>query len=209
MMSDETEINEGADEGETTENLNPSLKAAFDKLSEENVALKEQALRYAAEAENIKRRAEREMNDAKAYAIQRFARDLLGVADTLNRALSSTGEPADPAFKNFVAGIDMTEKELAGAFEKNGVKKIAPMKGDKFDPHLHQAVMEQPATDVEGGAVLMVMQAGYELFGRVIRPAMVAVAAKTAGAAPAAAAKNGYDHGDSEAAGENLNTQAE
>ena len=208
-MSDETELPEDANAGETQENLNPSLKAAFDKLSEENAALKEQALRYAAEAENIKRRAEREMNDARAFAIQRFAQSLLGVADTLSRALSSTGEPTDPAFKNFVAGIDMTEKELAGAFEKNGVKKISPVKGDRFDPHLHQAVMEQPATDVEGGAVLMVMQAGYELFGRVIRPAMVAVAAKTAGAAAAAPAKNGYDHGDSEPAGENVDTQAE
>lgn len=184
--------------------VNDSLKAAFDKLAEENQALKEQALRYAAEVENIKRRTEREMNDARAFAIQRFARDLLGVADVLNRALASTGEPADPAFKNFVDGIAMTEKELAGAFDKNGVKKIHPMKGDRFDPHLHQAVMEQPSADVEGGAVIMVMQAGYELFGRVIRPAMVAVAAKSAAVPP----KNGYDH-DSDAAGETVNTQAE
>lgn len=204
MMSDESEIPEGAVEGD----VNDSLKAAFDKLSDENAALKEQALRYAAEAENTKRRAEREMNDARAFAIQRFAKDLFGVADTLNRALSSTGEVADPAFKNFVAGIDMTEKELAGAFERNGIKKITPVRGDKFDPHLHQAVMEQPATDVDGGCVLMVMQAGYELFGRVMRPAMVAVSAKTA-AAPAAPAKNGYDHGEGEPAGENIDTQAE
>ncbi|MBW8881144.1 MAG: nucleotide exchange factor GrpE [Asticcacaulis sp.] len=204
-MSDETEVPAG--EAEAAENGNESLKAAFDKLVEENNALKEQALRYAAEAENTKRRAEREMNDARAFAIQRFARDLLSVADTLNRALSATGEPADPAFKNFIAGIDMTEKELAGAFEKNGVKKIAPVKGDKFDPHLHQAVMEQPSTEVEGGAVIMVMQAGYELFGRVIRPAMVAVAAKTAGGT--APSKNGYDHDSDADSGANVDTQAE
>jgi molecular chaperone GrpE len=192
-------------EADATEILNK----AIEDLQAENAALKEQALRYAAEAENTKRRAEREGNDARAFAIQRFARDLLGVADVLQRALGSTPQDiADPAFKNFVAGIDMTEKELAGAFEKNGVKKIAPVKGDKFDPHLHQAVMEQPSAEVEGGSVLMVMQAGYELFGRVIRPAMVAVAAKTAGAAQAAPAKNGYDHGDSENSGENIDTQA-
>lgn len=203
-MSDDTNTPE-TESGD----VNESLKAAFDKLSEENAALKEQALRYAAEVENTKRRAEREANDARAYGIQRFARDLLGVADILQRALSSApGDIADPAFKNFVAGIDMTDKELAGAFERNGVKKIAPLKGDKFDPNLHQAVTEQPSDDVPGGSVLMVMQAGYELFGRVIRPAMVAVAAKSAASPQPAPAKNGYDHGSDEDAGASIDTQA-
>lgn len=184
------------------------LNAELEKLAAENAALKEQALRYAAEAENIKRRAEREMNDARAFAIQRFARDLLGVADILQRALGSTpAEIADPAFKNFVAGIDMTEKELSGAFERNGVKKINPIKGEKFDPHLHQAVSEIPSDDVDGGGVVTVMQAGYELFGRVIRPAMVAVAARKP-AAQAAPQANGYAHEAPEDTGENLNTQA-
>ncbi len=205
-MSDEIETPETSGEAD----VNDTLKAALDKALDENTALKEQALRYAAEVENTKRRAEREANDARAYGIQRFARDLLGVADILNRALSSTpGEITDPAFKNFVAGIDMTEKELAGVFDRNGVKKIAPLKGDKFDPNLHQAVTEQPADDVPGGSVLMVMQAGYELFGRVIRPAMVAVSAKTAAPQPAAPAKNGYDHGSDEDAGASIDTQAE
>ena len=167
------------------------LNAELEALKTENVALKEQALRYAAEAENTKRRAEREMNDARAYAIQKFAQSLLGVADIFQRALGSVPvDITDPAFKNFVAGIEMTEKELAGAFERNGVKKIAPMKGDKFDPNLHQAVTEQPADDVANGAVLMLMQSGYELFGRVIRPAMVAVAKSNITAAPQA---NGVD----------------
>ncbi|ADU11758.1 nucleotide exchange factor GrpE [Asticcacaulis excentricus] len=180
-----------------------TLNAALEQLQAENAALKEQALRYAAEAENVKRRAEREMNDARAYAIQRFSRDLLGVADVLQRALQAVpGQVEDPAFKNFVSGIEMTEKELAGAFEKNGVKKIAPLKGDKFDPNFHQAVMEQPSTEVEGGSVLMVMQAGYELFGRTIRPAMVVTAAKTASAA------NGAYNGSDTASGGTVNTQA-
>ena len=208
-MSDDID-NDNDNETDLEQDGTYILTAEVEKLTAENAALKEQALRYAAEAENTKRRAEREMNDARAYAIQRFARDLLGVADVLSRALSATpAEIADPAFKNFVAGIDMTEKELSGAFEKNGVKKIAPMKGDKFDPNLHQAVMEQPSTEVDGGAVIMVMQAGYELFGRVVRPAMVAVAAKTPVPSPSASpAKNGYDGASDEEAGASIDTQA-
>jgi len=201
-MSDEIENEEGID---LEQDATALLNAELEKLTAENAALKEQALRYAAEVENIKRRAEREGNDARAFGIQRFATGLLGVADVLQRALASVpADISDPAFKNFVAGIDMTEKELAGAFEKNGVKKISPLKGEKFDPNLHQAVMEQPSTEVEGGGVIMVMQAGYELFGRVIRPAMVAVAAKSA----AAPVKNGYDNNDADT-GDRIDTQAE
>lgn len=155
-------------------------------MKAENTALKEQVLRYAAEAENIRRRAEREANDARAYAIQKFARDLLGVADNLSRALAAhpTVETADPAMKNFIVGVEMTEKELVAAFERNGLKKIQPAKGDKFDPHQHQAMMELPETDVAPGAIVEVMQSGYELLGRLVRPAMVVVAAKGAGAGP-------------------------
>ena len=157
----------------------------IEALKAENTALKDQMLRYAAEADNTRRRAEREANDARAYAIQKFARDLLGVADNLSRALAH--EPADTgdaAVKNFVVGVEMTEKELQAAFERNGLKKIQPAKGDKFDPHQHQAMMELADTDVAPGAVVEVMQSGYELLGRLVRPAMVVVAAKAAGAAP-------------------------
>lgn len=151
----------------------------IEALKLEVAALKEQALRYAAEAENTKRRAEREMNDARAYAIQKFGRDLLGVADNLSRATAhSPRESTDPAVKNFIIGVEMTEKELIGAFERNGLKKIDPAQGEKFDPHLHQAVTEQPSTEVAAGGVVAVLQAGYELMGRLVRPAMVAVAAK-------------------------------
>jgi molecular chaperone GrpE len=203
-MSEDT----GTPEGNLEEDGTALLNKALEELQAENAQLKEQAMRYAAEVENVKRRAERESNDARAYGIQRFATSLLNVADVLSRALASVpADIADPAFKNFVAGIDMTEKELAGAFEKNGVKKIAPVKGDRFDPNLHQAVVEQPSTEVEGGAIIMVMQAGYELFGRVIRPAMVAVAAKTAAQASPQPAKNGYD-ASGEDAGDRIDTQA-
>src|SRR5262245_17394201 len=114
--------------------------AELEALRAEVSALKDQALRYAAEAENTKRRAEREVNDARAYAILKFARDLFGVADNLSRAMQhAPTDAADPLVKNLAVGLEMTEKELAGAFERNGVKKIDPAKGDKFDPHLHQA----------------------------------------------------------------------
>jgi molecular chaperone GrpE len=183
--------------------LAEAAEAEVAALRAEVAALKDQALRYAAEAENTKRRAERESNDARAYAIQKFARDLLGVADNLARALAhEPSDGGDPAVKNFVLGVEMTEKELLGAFERNGLKRIAPAKGEKFDPHQHQAMAEVPGTDVPGGGVVEVMQPGYELLGRLIRPAMVVVAAKSAGATDAETAKpngagsNPYAAGD-------------
>ncbi len=158
---------------------------AYEALRAETAALKEQVLRYAAEAENTRRRAEREANDARAYAIQKFARDLLGVADNLARALAAQpADSGDSAVKNFIVGVEMTEKELLGAFERNGLKKIDPPKGEKFDPHKHQAMLEQPAGDVAPGAIIQVLQPGYELLGRLVRPAMVVVAAKGAEATP-------------------------
>ena len=148
-------------------------------LGEEIALLKDQALRYAAEAENTRRRAEREINDARAYAIQKFARDLLGVADNLARAMQhAPKDSADPLVKNLAIGLEMTEKELISAFDRNGLKKIDPLEGDKFDPHQHQAVMEQTSDTVAPGHVIQVLQAGFELFGRIVRPAMVVVAAK-------------------------------
>lgn len=154
------------------------------RLTAEAEQWKDAALRAKAEAENTKRRVERELNDGKAYAITKFARDLLGVADNLGRALAVTpDEAADPALKNLALGIEMTERELIAAFDRNGLTRIHPLSGEKFDPHVHQAVSEIPAEGVAPGAVAQVMQTGYELFGRVLRPAMVMVAAKPAAAA--------------------------
>lgn len=212
-MNDDQETGafDAADEADDTA---PADELA--RLSAENAALKEQALRYAAEAENTRRRAEREANDARAFAIQRFARDLFDAADNLSRALqASPRDAADPALKNLVTGIEMTEKALQSAFERNGLKKLEPNRGDRFDPHLHQAMMEQPANDVPPSSVIQVMQAGYELFGRVLRPAMVAVTPKAAAAAagPAAtgastAGVGGYAQADGQTAGEAFDTRA-
>ena len=155
---------------------------ALTRAEGEVAALKDQLLRIAAEAENTKRRAERDANDARAFAIQKFARDLLGVADNLERALQHLPEETEGPVKNLVVGLQMTEKELQSVFERNGLKRVEPARGEKFDPHLHQAMMEQPAEDVPAGSVLQVMQSGYELMGRIVRPAMVVVAAKGSGA---------------------------
>jgi len=159
-----------------------TAEQAIARLEAEVERWRETALRAAAEAENTRRRTERELNDGKAYAITRFARDLLGVADNLSRALAAApADDADPGFKNLKLGVEMTEKELIGAFERNGLKRLHPLAGDKFDPNLHQAMSEQPAPEgVPPGAVIQTMQTGYELFGRVVRPAMVVVAAKSA-----------------------------
>ncbi|MDP1616509.1 nucleotide exchange factor GrpE [Phenylobacterium sp.] len=186
----------------------------MEALKAENASLKEQVLRFAAEAENTKRRAEREANDARAYAIQKFARDLLSAADSLSRATAAApADLDDPAVKNFVLGVEMTEKALQTAFEGNGLKKIDPPRGEKFDPHKHQAMMEQASEDIGAGGVLQVLQTGYELFGRIVRPAMVVVAAKGSGpdaGAPQAdsAAGNPYASSENGEAGGSVDTKA-
>lgn len=153
----------------------------LDAVIAERDQWRDRALRAAAEAENVKRRTEGQMNDARAYAIQRFARDLLGVADNLERALQAAPKDAEGAAGGLVTGLEMTQKSLLAAFEANGLKRVAPEAGGAFDPHFHQAMMEQPSTEVPGGAVIQTLQAGYELFGRTVRPAMVVVAAKGSG----------------------------
>jgi molecular chaperone GrpE len=162
------------------------LDIELEAAREEVAALKDQLLRYAAEAENTRRRAERESNEARAFAISKFAKDLMGVADNLARALEHAPTDApDPATRNLAVGLDMTQKALLDAFARNGLVKIEPELGARFDPHKHQAVMEQTSDSVAPGGVIQVLQAGYELFGRNLRAAMVVVAAKdSTGAEP-------------------------
>ncbi|WP_255350752.1 nucleotide exchange factor GrpE [Brevundimonas sp. AAP58] len=164
--------------------------STVDALIAERDQWKDRALRAAADADNTRRRAETQMNDARAYAIQRFARDLLGVADNLERALQAAPKDADSQAAGLITGLELTQKSLLQAFEANGLKRVAPGLGEAFDPHLHQAMMEQPSTEVPGGTVIQTMQAGYELFGRTVRPAMVVVAAK--GSGPRAQSQNPY-----------------
>ena len=205
-MTDETTAQDGSEPYEFN-----GPDAEFEALQAEVARLKEQMLRVAADAENAKRRAEREANDARAYAIQKFARDLLGVADNLQRALQhAPREDADPAVKNLIVGLDMTEKELLAAFERNGLKKVDPARGDKFDPNFHQAMMEQNVADLPAGAVIQVMQPGYELMGRIVRPAMVVVADRQSGAQavqPEDGPKGGYAPPEADA-GAKVDTKA-
>lgn len=155
--------------------------AVVDALIAERDQWKDRALRAVADAENTKRRAESQANDARAYAIQRFAKDLLGVADTLERGLQSAPKDAEGPAAAMVTGLELTQKSLLSAFESNGLTRVAPEPGEAFDPHLHQAVMEQPSDTVPGGTVIQTLQPGYALFGRTVRAAMVAVAAKGSG----------------------------
>ena len=212
MTDDHTPADmDGGAEGAGPEGPDANLEAILDALQAENASLKDQMLRVAADAENAKRRAEREANDARAFAIQRFARDLFEAADNLSRALQAAPrDHADSNVKNLVLGIEMTEKALQGAFERNGLKKIHPKKGDKFDPHQHQAMMEVAESDVAPGAIVEVMQSGYELLGRLVRPAMVAVAAKGKGAAPPKGdgGANPYAANEDDGSGGSVDTRA-
>ncbi len=174
LDADEAEINaEAGLNADPSDNLAP-----LDQVIAERDDWKDRALRVAAEMENLKRRSETQQNDARAFAIQRFARDLLGVADNLERALHAAPKDAEGPAAGLVTGLEMTQKSRLQAFETNGLKRLAPSAGDAFDPNFHQAMMEQPSDTVPGGAVVQTMQAGFELFGRTIRPAMVVVAAK-------------------------------
>jgi molecular chaperone GrpE len=195
MTETETEY---ASEGSEDETLSALDEAVIEALRAEVVSLKEQALRYAAEAENTRRRAEREINDSRAYAITKFAKDLLGVADNLARALEHVPQDAeDPLVRNLAVGLEMTQKELHTAFERNSLKRVDPAPGEKFDPHRHQAVMEQTSSEVVAGGVIQVLQTGYDLFGRIVRPAMVIVAARDSTGVAAGASQAS----DTEAAG--------
>ena len=140
---------------------------------------KDKLLRTLAEMENVRRRTEREVVDARLYGIAGFARDVLAVADNMHRALEAIGpelrEQADAKTKALIEGVELTERELLKSLEKNGVRKFSPQ-GEKFDPNVHQAMYEVPAADVPPGHVAQVVQAGYMIGERVLRPALVGVA---------------------------------
>ena len=129
--------------------------------------------------ENLRRRTEREVIDGRLYGIASFAREVLAVADNMHRALEAIGpelrEHADGKVKALIEGVDLTERELMKALEKSGVKKFSPM-AEKFDPNVHQAMYEMETQDVPPGHVAQVIQAGYMIGDRVLRPALVAVA---------------------------------
>jgi molecular chaperone GrpE len=163
--------------------------------AEEMAEMKDRLLRTLAEMENLRARTAREVEDVRKYAITGFARDVLEVADNLGRALASVPAGAregDEAVRNLMLGVEMTERSLHGVMEKQRVRRIAPQKGDRFDPNLHQAMFEVPTAELPPGTVAEVMQAGYVLADRLLRPALVGVA-KSAGTAPAPGAGGQLD----------------
>jgi molecular chaperone GrpE len=140
--------------------------------------LTDRLLRAHAEMDNLRKRTERDKEDATKYAITKFARDLLGVGDNLQRALAAVpaeAPEADPALKSLIDGVSMTEREFSNVLERNGVKRM-DASGQPFDPHQHQAMVEIEQPDVAPGTVVQVYQEGYSLGDRVLRPAMVVVA---------------------------------
>lgn len=149
------------------------------RLVKENEELKDRALRLAAEMENLRRRTQRDVQDAKSYAIANFARDMLQVSDNLKRALDAIPAEAkaagDAGFTALIEGVDMTERAMLAALERHGVKKLDPT-GERFDPHFHQAMFEVPNPEVPANTVVQVVQTGYVIGERVLRPAMVGVA---------------------------------
>jgi molecular chaperone GrpE len=152
---------------------------AMEKLIAENAELKDRSLRLAAEMENLRMRTARDVRDAKAYSVSGFARDTLAVADNLRRALESlppeSRQSHDKGLLNLIEGVELTERSLIASLERHGVRKLEP-EGQKFDPNFHQAMFEVPNPDVPNNTVVQVVQAGYVIGDRVLRPAMVGVA---------------------------------
>ena len=165
-------------------------------LRAEVEALKDRALRALAEVENVRKRLERERDEARTYSVTRFARDMLTVADNLNRALTAIPAEArgrmDDSARAVLDGVEATARELSAALARHGVKTI-DAEGQRFDPNLHQAIAEVPAADAQPGTVVTVVQPGYVIADRLLRPAMVTVAKAEAAGAPRNGAGEGLD----------------
>ena len=185
----------GPGEADATTLAAPEANAAapdpVETLRRDAADLKDRLLRALAEMENLRRRTEKQVADERVYGVTSFARDMLAVADNMRRALDAVGpdlrENADAGAKALIDGVELTERELLKVLEKHGVKKLAPL-GAKFDPNVHQAMYEVPDPSVPPGTVVQVVQDGYAIGDRVLRPALVAVA--KGGAKPAAPAND-------------------
>jgi molecular chaperone GrpE len=161
--------------------------AVVEALNAENSQLKDRVLRTLAEMENLRRRTEREVADAKTYGVTGFARDMLSVVDNLARALehlpAEARANADPHIQSMIEGVELTARDLEAALGRHGVRKLEP-KGQKFDPNFHQAIFEAPDETLPAGTVSQVVQSGWTIGDRVLRPAMVGVSKGGPRAAP-------------------------
>ena len=154
------------------------IETPSDALVKEAAEAKDKMLRTLAEMENLRKRTQREVADARTYGIAGFARDILDIADNLQRAIDAlpaeAKASADTGLKALIEGVELTERSLHNTLQKHGVKKLDPV-GEKFDPNLHQAMYEVPDSSVAAGTVVQVVQTGYTIGERVLRPALVAV----------------------------------
>ena len=159
--------------------VDPSIaaEARIAELEAQVAEMRDRYVRAYAETENVRKRAEREKADVSKYAVTGFAQDMVAIGDNLSRAVEAAGgssEEQSPQMKALLDGVVLTDQELKKALEKHGVRGIAAQ-GEQFDPHKHQAVMEQEDASVSSGTVLQVFQEGYEIGDRVLRPSMVVV----------------------------------
>jgi len=188
----ETPAEAPAGEMPGAEELMPGLAEAVEaevvaQLQAECAELKDRLLRALAETENVRRRAERDRKDAETYGGTKLARDLLAVHDNLDRALAHVDDGMRAQAASLVEGVELTQRELLNAFAKHKIEKLVPATGEKFDPHRHQAMFEAPIPGAEPGTVIEVMQAGFTIADRLLRPAMVGVARAMPQPAPEAA----------------------
>jgi molecular chaperone GrpE len=180
MLSDaDIAEDDDAQKDDQESNQSAALEAANREISE----LKDRFLRLAAELDNTRRRAEREKADAGRYAISNFARDLIGVADNFDRALHAANGADEQTASVIVDGLRMTEKELLSVLDRHGIRRVAAA-GEKFDPHVHQAVAQIPHPDIPSGHVVDVAQQGFTIGDRVLRAAMVTVSSGPGAATP-------------------------
>ena len=174
---------ENAAQGETPENEVPEVEVPevdpVEALQAENAELKDRVLRTVAEMENLRKRTERDVSDTRSYAIAGFARDMLEIADNFRRAIDSVPDEVkngnDPLITNLLAGIDAIERGLLKTFEKHGIRKIEPL-GQIFDPHFHEVMFEAPMPGKPAGTIIQLLEPGYTLNDRLLRPARVGVA---------------------------------
>lgn len=193
-------------------NLNPSdtktpHETKSEPLSDDQVQIqvlqdqldktKDQMIRALAEAENARKRAQKDREEASKFAISSFARDLINVADNLRRALDAAPNTPDETTKGLIDGIEATERELLRSFEKNGIVKAIPI-DQPFDPNFHEVMFEAPIAEKPTGTIIQVLEAGYTLNGRILRPARVGVAKNTENTAPETPSEPG----------QNINTEA-
>jgi molecular chaperone GrpE len=187
-MSDDTMAQDGFEPRPEIETPAPEADPVA-ALQQENAELKDRLLRLAAEMENVRKRLGREIEDTRAYAITKFARDMLTATDSLSRALlvlpPETRDTAEGPLKSLIEGIELTEREMQRLLAVHGVKPIEA-EGQKFDPHRHQAMFEVPDPTRPEGTVVQVVQTGYAIGDRVLRPAMVGVAKGGPAATPPA-----------------------